>query len=138
MKVLIDLQQYFKDLNRADNYIFENCFIDKDYFNPALMGFNFDYIYNVVYIYKGVELNGYLRGQKQPNDINYQGNIWGFYPNAQNDFIWSNFDEYQTIKKEMLNKYYIDDKTVVRHCHLGSNALSKALIELIDRKLNNS
>ena len=132
---MINLQQYYKEIGFCNHYIFENCFIDKDYFNPQLISFNFDYIYNVVYIYKGIKLNGYLRGQKQPDDVNIDGNIWGFYPNTQNDFIWSNFDEYQYIKKEMLLKYYVDDKKLVRHSHLGTNALSKTLIQLINNKL---
>ena len=137
---MINLQQYYKEIGFCNHYIFENCFIDKNYFNPQKIDFNFDYIYNVVYIYKGVKIEGYLRGQKQlmvkDKKGNYiDGNIWGFYPNAQNKFIWDNFDEYQNIKKEMLLKCYIDDKTIIRHLHLSSNALSKTLIQLINNKL---
>ena len=136
MNTLINLQDYYTNIGNCNNYIFENCFIDKDYFVPSSIPFNFDYIYNVVYIYKGVKLEGYLRGQKQiekDKNGNYiDGNIWGFYPNAQNDVIWNNFDAYQSIKKEILSKCYMDDKTKFRHSHLGTNALSKALIQLID------
>ena len=134
MKNLINLELYYKTINYPNSYIFENCFIDKDYFNPQQIGFNFDYIYNVVYIYKGVKLNGYLRGQRQPNDVTYAGNIWGFYPNAQNQFIWDNFDRYQEIKKEMLTKYYMNDKTKFSHSHLGTNALNKTLETLINEQ----
>ncbi len=134
MAKLINLQEYYKSLNSVNHYIFENCFIEQDYFNNKT-GSNFDYMYNVVYIYNGVKLNGYLRGQKQPNDVNIDGNIWGFYPNAQNDFIWDNFDRYQELKKEYLSKYYMDNKQLFRHSHLGTNALNKTLTHLIDEKI---
>ena len=139
MKELIKLSELkYSIKNVINKAIFENIFIDKEDLQSFVNSFSDKGKSNeiVYFIYKDVKIKGTLTAIENKNDYiaktnTYNdGNIWGFYPIAQDEFFWAHFDRYQEIKKEMLTKYYVTEST--RHKHLGVNALRKTLIQLID------